>query len=103
MHTGKMQKTMRFLLLLLALTSCQPKSRPKDTIDSCNNGSEGPCSDDDLNKFKCGICKSIYRCALYGTDSLEWGAAGDRPCECVTEEGNLDTAREECQLQLEPG
>jgi hypothetical protein len=93
---------MRFSLLLLLLASCQPKSSPKDTTDSCGNSFDGTCTTDDYHKFKCGWCGLIYVCSSYGTDHLEWGPAGDRPCDCVTEEGTLDTTRDECRYDSGP-
>jgi hypothetical protein len=95
----------RFILLLMALASCQPQSSPpKDTTtDSCGNGLHEPCARNDYQKFKCGPCNAIFYCTPYDTGGLKWTAAGDRPCECVTEEGNLDTAREECQYGPMPG
>ena len=85
------------------LASCHPAANPKDTGDSCPTGFDGPCNFYEHYKFKCGACDAIYMCAKYRTDTLEWGAAGDLPCNCVTEEGSLDTTREECRYDTGPG
>jgi hypothetical protein len=87
---------------LMVFFSCGRAVPPGITKDSCPRLFDGPCVIEEQYKFKCGVCESIYMCAKYRTDALEWGAAGDLPCDCVTEEGTLETTREECRYDTGP-